>query len=342
MKENATTGWIGFKFRVDGTTVCSGCYATVLGYSGRQLERWKEDIRGKGRKSTCHGNAMKPYETDHVVATRAIFHKYIIGCGCIQPHRQHLHKRDGLFIPLVLLPMNTKKKEVLGLINQSLVEAREKEISVSVFHAMWQKFFSHVQIPKTSQFSKCNICWEFTSTLERIIGNTMKDKLKQTYQRHHELQRQERVAYEEVKLDARNKLDKFLSIVVDGMDQNTTMVPKMRQSMKNIEGRYMKTHLCGVLVHGWGLCYDLWIDAHHKHDSNQVVTSIMRVLNYVHSTRGALSSILCIQTDYCARENKNKFLLGLCATLVGLGYFEEVRVGFLLVGHTHLDTHTLT
>jgi hypothetical protein len=30
-------------------------------------------------------------------------------------------------------------------------------------------------------------------------------------------------------------------------------------------------------------------------------------------------------------------MFGLCATLVGLGYFEEVRVGFLLVGHTHSD-----
>jgi hypothetical protein len=50
-------------------------------------------------------------------------------------------------------------------------------------------------------------------------------------------------------LDARNRPDKFLSIVVDGMDQNTTMVPKMRQTVKNIEGRYVKTHLCGILVH---------------------------------------------------------------------------------------------
>jgi hypothetical protein len=77
----------------------------------------------------------------------------------------------------------------------------------------------------------------------------MKDRLKQIYQRHHELQRQERDVYEEVKLDARNRPNKFLSIVVDGMDQNTTMVPKMRQTVKNIEGRYVKTHLCGILVH---------------------------------------------------------------------------------------------
>jgi hypothetical protein len=29
-----------------------------------------------------------------------------------------------------------------------------------------------------------------------------------------------------------------------------TMVPKMRQTVKNIESRFVKTHLYGVLVHG--------------------------------------------------------------------------------------------
>ena len=116
----------------------------------------------------------------------------------------------------------------------------------------------------------------------------MKDRLKQIYQRHHELQRQERDAYEDVKLEARNRSDKVLSIVIDGMDQNTTMVPKMRQTMKNIEGQYVKTHLCKILVHSWGLYCDLRIDAHHRHDSNQVVTSIMDVLHAVQSARGTL------------------------------------------------------
>jgi hypothetical protein len=92
-----------------------------------------------------------------------------------------------------------------------------------------------------------------------------------------------------------------------------------------------------ILVHGWGLCCDLWIDAHHMHDSNQVVTSNMKVLNYMHSERGDLQPILCIQADNYGGENKNKYLFGLYVTLVGLGYFEEVKIGFLLVGHTHSD-----
>jgi hypothetical protein len=56
--------------------------------------------------------------------------------------------------------------------------------------------------------------------------------------------------------------DFFMSLIVDGMDQNTTMVPKMRQIVKNIESRFVKTHLYGVLVHNIGLYADVWIDAH--------------------------------------------------------------------------------
>jgi hypothetical protein len=113
--------------------------------------------------------------------------------------------------------------------------------------------------------------------------------------------------------------DFFMFFIVDGMDQNTTMVPKMRQIVKNIESRFVKTHLCGVLVHGIGLYADVWIDAHHKHDSNQVITSVMHVIGDVR------------------RRNKNIYMFTLCTALVGLGYFQEVQLCFLIVEDTHED-----
>jgi hypothetical protein len=51
--------------------------------------------------------------------------------------------------------------------------------------------------------------------------------------------------------------DFFICLIVDGMDQNTTMVPKMRQTVKNIESRFVKTHLCRVFIHGIGLYADV-------------------------------------------------------------------------------------
>jgi hypothetical protein len=37
------------------------------------------------------------------------------------------------------------------------------------------------------------------------------------------------------------------------------------------------------------------------------------------------------------RENKNIYMFALCTALVGLGYFQEVQLCFLIVGHTHED-----
>jgi hypothetical protein len=39
--------------------------------------------------------------------------------------------------------------------------------------------------------------------------------------------------------------------------------------------------------------------------------------------------------DNTSRENKNKIVFGYLSMLVEMGIFQKVKVGFLLVGHTH-------
>ena len=66
---------------------------------------------------------------------------------------------------------------------------------------------------------------------------------------HQALQVEERKDYWKAKSNAILYLIESICLVVDGMDQNTTMVPKLGQTIKGIEGHYVKTYLCGVLVH---------------------------------------------------------------------------------------------
>ena len=102
----------------------------------------------------------------------------------------------------------------------------------------------------------------------------------------------------------------------------------------------MKTHLCGVLVHGVALYTHLWFDAHHAHDSNQVVTSLAKVLGDVRSRKGSLPPVLRIQADNCGRKNKNKYMFAYCASLVALGYFREVRLFIPYSWSIHMRTST--
>jgi hypothetical protein len=43
---------------------------------------------------------------------------------------------------------------------------------------------------------------------------------------------------------------------------------------------------------------------------------------------GIMPSTLRIQADNCGRENKNQYMLGICAALVGLSYFAEIHLNF--------------
>lgn len=93
-----------------------------------------------------------------------------------------------------------------------------------------------------------------------------------------------------------------MSIIVDGMDQKTTMVSKMKQKLKYIEWWFFKTHLCAVLVHGIGLYPNVWLVANHKHDSNEVVTSLIHVITDVKRRRWMLSPTLRSQAGNTTRE----------------------------------------
>ena len=126
--------------------------------------------------------------------------------------------------------------------------------------------------------------------MESTTNAVAKVKIKELYVVHIQYQMAERRDYWLFKRSAIITLDFFMCLIVDGMDQNTTMIPKMRQIVKNIESWFVKTHLCGVLVHGIGLYVDEWVDAHHKHDSNQVISSVMNVICNVKQRKGIIAT----------------------------------------------------
>ena len=80
------------------------------------------------------------------------------------------------------------------------------------------------------------------------------------------------------------------------------------------------------------------MDGHsrHKHDSNHVVTSLVRVLGDVRTRRG-LSLVVRIQADNHERDNKNKYRFVFCTIFVVLGNFREVQLNFFIVGRTFND-----
>jgi hypothetical protein len=74
---------------------------------------------------------------------------------------------------------------------------------------------------------------------------------------------------------------------------------------------------------------------------NLVINILYLHLYEMFSSNKVRAPVLYVQADNCYKENKNKWVMFFCALLVSWGWFEEVYMSFLPVGHTHEDIDRL-
>lgn len=120
-----------------------------------------------------------------------------------------------------------------------------------------------------------------------------------------------------------------MSIIIDGMDQNSTNLPHLKRFNKSAANLWhMKTHVTGAIVHGHGsyVYTDLLQWPHDPNLTLNILIDILlkKVMDYTKS-RIPLPKKLFIQLDNCNRENKNRYVLGFLSLLVQEKLFEEVR-----------------
>lgn len=132
----------------------------------------------------------------------------------------------------------------------------------------------------------------------------------------------------------------FLSIVIDGMDNKKAECPRVRSDAlfsKDVDnaGKPLKTRLVGGHVQGRGF-FGFWIYPYFKQGGSGCATLLHRIISKVlRGSGGTLPRILLIHMDNTCKENKNNLVIKYLAFLVFHGVFDEVRILFLLVGHTH-------
>ena len=132
--------------------------------------------------------------------------------------------------------------------------------------------------------------------------------------------REEREKYYSHRNKAKENKEKYLCVIIDGMDQMKLLVPNLLHVMKAYSSAWkLKTHLTGVLNHGretLGFFYlHQW-----PHDSNLTINVLLRVLVKLDN----IPDILYLQMDNCWRENKNQYIIVFLAVLVHLGIFKKV------------------
>ena len=157
--------------------------------------------------------------------------------------------------------------------------------------------------------------------------------MQQNLARHREQQAAERRKLAKHRKKALENPLKYMSVVIDGMDQKKTTLPHFLNVPKDVPDEcFVKIHLVGAMVFKGSLRCKVFLTYPNLHgDPNLTIT----ILNKVLCEQEHLPPVLYLQLDNTTRENKNQALFAYCAMLVELKIFKKVKLGFLLVGHTH-------
>ncbi|XP_053403787.1 uncharacterized protein LOC123534087 [Mercenaria mercenaria] len=239
---------------------------------------------------------------------------------------------------VLMLPYRTRKIDIYNLYKNEMTDQFKYPVSKSLFYNIWNRK-KNLKIKQTNSFSKCNTCVHLERELEKTRDPESRTKLKSMVAVHNERQMNERRYYYEKKDKAKDYPRRFLSLIVDGMDQSKTNLPHFTgRLLKGVDpNSFLKTHVQGILNHGCST-FKCYVDINeYSHDSNLVMNTLLRAIHDSQSKLGTLPEVLFLQADNCGRENKNKYVMSFCELLVRLHVFSEIHLSFLPVGHTHED-----
>ncbi|XP_053385302.1 uncharacterized protein LOC123524917 isoform X2 [Mercenaria mercenaria] len=215
----------------------------------------------------------------------------------------------------------------------------EKVTPISYSHMMliWRKQLTHIKIPKKSRFSQCDVCMKLKDKLATCQDKTQREELIQKRKKHLEQQNAERQKYYKHISKAKFTPSKYVSIILDAMDQEKTSIPKMYETPKSLGNIWkVKINLMGAIVHGYGL-YGFFDSFQWSHGAAYTISILVQVLLLLDN----IPDTLYIQLDNCLGQNKNRYVLGFLAKLVEENIFKKVKLSFLMVGHTHEDIDQL-
>ena len=155
----------------------------------------------------------------------------------------------------------------------------------------------------------------------------------------------ERQKYHKHRQKSRDNPEKYMTIIIDGMDQAKSNIPNTKTISKSASGLWcLRTHLTGSLLHirsPRGKLAFVFVDLlQWPHDSNLTITVLYNIL-LDYSQTHSLSETLYLQLDNTSRENKNRYLIGFCALLVESCVFKKVY-SYVFVTHDTLLIYSYT
>ncbi|KAL3679738.1 hypothetical protein R1sor_022694 [Riccia sorocarpa] len=231
------------------------------------------------------------------------------------------------------LPNNFTKKEMYDHYRTDMVQVHEC-LQYSSFKNYWVKYYPLVTIPTTNKFSVCDFCELYKSKRDKAVTTTEKAKAVEALKLHRKQQAEERAAAGRRRWKALDSPKDCAYIQIDGMDQKRTALPHFAKQPKSVDGAALVgVHLVGAMIFHGKLQTRAFLTYNNlKSASNLTIIVLQKILL---EWEGTLPPTLYLQLDNTVRENKNNILFAYLAMLLEKKVFTKIKLGFLLVGHTH-------
>jgi hypothetical protein len=225
-----------------------------------------------------------------------------------------------------------------------------KKVHTTYFNTIWREEFPNVHVSKYSKNKKCTRCAEFYASLEKTKNWNERVELKAARRKHieevhlHKLRtvrahtsyilythhtqvRIERRHYHNNRDLASAQPDKYVSVIIDGMDQSKTAVPKMKRVTDDDgNGKQLKVHVTGVLVHGQAVPAHVFTSTSEwPSDTNQNIHILVKVLERI-GWDYLKGKTLLVQMDNTQKDNKNFLMMEFFATLVATAAVKDVSI----------------
>ncbi|XP_019628130.1 PREDICTED: uncharacterized protein LOC109472715 [Branchiostoma belcheri] len=320
------------KFHISGKAVCHKAWIKLNGISTSRYYSYLQQYKCGQIQNTEHGRQGNDYPTERSL--------------CAQVWLEGLAAKDGDKMPnseQILLPASWTMNDVYLFYQEENKDDPVKPLKRTQFFKVWRTQCKHIRIPKFSRFAKCTMCDNIKKALLEARNKKDREDVRNARSHHILLQKLQRMKYYKHSRKARRNPEQYMSVIIDGMDQEATLLPHYAQTTKDDHGLWrLKTQVTGALSHGERKCYARVDHMQYPHDTNLTLNFLTDILvQAAEEKEGHLPPVLYIQMDNKAGECKNRWILAYCCALVHLDIVKKVKVSYLMVGHTHEDIDQL-
>jgi hypothetical protein len=215
-------------------------------------------------------------------------------------------------------------------------------LSYSEFLDLWLTVYPNVKVKEYKSVSgKCGACAAIFELQKLCTGYEDFQRLEHFKLLHRIEVTTQKAAYYSSRRLAEVEPEKYMSVIVDGMQQSHSELPYFG-NQKEYPYKVVQ-YLTGCKQHGFASTFHRSFP-HIKHGVNLTITCLMHQIlmrqNHCMESNSKMPTHLLIQIDG-GPENTAKPFLAFCELLLRLRVFDKIEVNRLPVGHTHEDIDAL-